>query len=118
MNRSKGLVEHPLRIASSDPLIDDDDGAVIHFEGFLEHEPVCGMGPSAASTRSSTPSTIIHDPFHFSAKIGVPGRIDDVDFHFLLRVLIPNFDGGVLAKMVMPRSRSKSLEFMIRSATS
>ncbi len=40
---------------------------------------VCGIGPSAASTRMTTPSTMRKDALDFAAEVGVAGRVDDID---------------------------------------
>ena len=42
---------------------------------------VCGSGPSAASTSSSTPSTIASARSTSPPKSAWPGRVDDVDLH-------------------------------------
>ena len=40
---------------------------------------VCGNGPSAASTSSTTPSAIDKHALDFPAEVGVAGRVHDVD---------------------------------------
>ena len=50
-----------------------------------------------------------HHALNFTTEVGVPRGINDVD-----TVVIP-FDSGVLARMVIPRSFSKSLESITRS---
>ena len=53
------LVHHPVRTrARTVDLVDDDDGLEALASAFRVTKRVCGIGPSTASTRSSTPSTI------------------------------------------------------------
>ncbi len=47
---------------------------------FLSTNLVCGMGPSKASTSSSTPSTMLQNALHLAAEIGVPRGVDDVEW--------------------------------------
>ena len=72
---------------------------------------VWGIGPSAASTRSTTPSTIDRIRSTSPPKSAWPGVST-----MLMRA--PRHSTEVhLARMVMPRSRSRSLESIARSAT-
>ena len=70
---------------------------------------VCGIGPSTASTSSSTPSTIDSTRSTSPPKSAWPGVST-----MLMRVP-PYSIAQFLARMVMPRSRSMSLESMTRS---
>src|SRR6266404_2433060 len=71
---------------------------------------VCGSGPSAASTNTSAPSTILRIRSTSPPKSAWPGVST-----MLMRVWCQRIDVA-LAKMVMPRSRSRSLESSARSA--
>ena len=72
---------------------------------------VCGSGPSAASTSSTTPSTIDRMRSTSPPKSAWPGVST-----MLTRVPFQTTEVA-LARMVMPRSRSRSFESMARSAT-
>ncbi len=72
---------------------------------------VCGSGPSAASTSTSAPSTMFRMRSTSPPKSAWPGvstMLTRVSFHCT---------EAALARMVMPRSRSRSLESMARSVT-
>ena len=72
---------------------------------------VCGSGPSAASTSSTTPSTMERMRSTSPPKSAWPGVST-----MLTRVPFQTTEVA-LARMVMPRSRSRSFESMARSAT-
>src|SRR5258705_4288211 len=72
---------------------------------------VCGSGPSAASTSTSAPSTILRMRSTSPPKSAWPGVST-----MLMRVSCQRIE-VTLARMVMPRSRSRSLESSARSAT-
>src|ERR1700731_3724866 len=72
---------------------------------------VCGSGPSAASTSTSAPSTILRMRSTSPPKSAWPGVST-----MLMRVSFQTSEVA-LARMVMPRSRSRSLESNARSAT-
>ena len=72
---------------------------------------VCGSGPSAASTSSTTPSTIDRMRSTSPPKSAWPGVST-----MLTRVPFQTTEVA-LARMVIPRSRSRSFESMARSAT-
>src|SRR6185295_2053020 len=72
---------------------------------------VCGSGPSAASTRTSAPSTMLRMRSTSPPKSAWPGVST-----MLMRVSFQRIEVA-LARMVMPRSRSRSLESSARSAT-
>jgi hypothetical protein len=72
---------------------------------------VCGIGPSAASTSTTTPSTIDRMRSTSPPKSAWPGVST-----MLMRTSFHTTD-VTLARMVMPRSRSRSLESIARSAT-
>ncbi len=73
---------------------------------------VCGSGPSEASTSSTTPSTMDRPRSTSPPKSAWPG------VSMMLRVMPPCLTAVFLARMVMPFSRSRSLESMTRSSTS
>ena len=72
---------------------------------------VCGIGPSAASTSTIAPSTIDRMRSTSPPKSAWPGVST-----ILTRTSFHTTDVA-LARMVMPRSRSRSFESMTRSAT-
>ena len=72
---------------------------------------VCGSGPSAASTSTSAPSTMLRMRSTSPPKSAWPGVST-----ILMRVSFQRIE-VTLDRMVMPRSRSRSLESMARSAT-
>mmetsp|Transcript_17598 Transcript_17598/g.30788 ORF Transcript_17598/g.30788 Transcript_17598/m.30788 type:complete len:256 (+) Transcript_17598:682-1449(+) len=77
---------------------------------FLRTNRVCGFGPSAASTRRSTPSTMLSTRSTSPPKSACPG----VSTMF---TLIPSYSSAAFfAKIVMPRSRSWSLLSITRSS--
>ena len=72
---------------------------------------VCGSGPSAASTSTSAPSTMLRMRSTSPPKSAWPGvstMLMRVSFHWI---------EVALARIVMPRSRSRSFESIARSAT-
>ncbi len=73
---------------------------------------VCGSGPSAASTRRSTPSTSLSARSTSPPKSAWPGV--STMLIFTPRQVTAVF----LARMVMPFSRSRSFESMTRSTIS
>ena len=73
---------------------------------------VCGSGPSDASTSSSTPSTIVSPRSTSPPKSACPGVSTMFSF------APPYWTAVFLARIVMPFSRSRSIESMTRSATS
>ncbi len=81
-------------------LVDADDGSV-----------VCGIGPSAASTSTIAPSTIDRMRSTSPPKSAWPGVST-----MLMRRSFHTTEVA-LARIVMPRSRSRSLESSTRSAT-
>src|SRR5439155_3268356 len=73
---------------------------------------VCGSGPSLASTRSRTPSTIVSPRSTSPPKSAWPGVSTMFTF------VSPTWTAVFLARIVIPFSRSSSSESMTRSATS
>src|SRR5208282_157738 len=72
---------------------------------------VCGSGPSAASTRTRAPSTMLRMRSTSPPKSAWPGVST-----ILMRVSFQTSEVA-LARIVMPRSRSRSLESSTRSTT-
>ena len=109
----EGLVDHPVRpCAVAVDLVDDDDGNQALRKGFLGHETRLRHG---AFDRIDEQQHAVHhgqDAFDLAAKVGVPGRVHDVD-----TVFVP-VDGRILRKDSDARSRSRSFESMIRSGAS
>src|SRR5215211_5331347 len=73
---------------------------------------VCGSGPSDASTSSSTPSTIVSPRSTSPPKSAWPGVSTMLSFTPPCRTAV------FLARIVMPFSRSRSIESITRSSTS
>src|SRR5919204_1766196 len=73
---------------------------------------VWGSGPSDASTSSSTPSTIVSPRSTSPPKSACPG------VSTMLSLTSPYWTAVFLARIVMPFSRSRSIESITRSATS
>ena len=72
---------------------------------------VCGIGPSNASTTSSTPSTMRRMRSTSPPKSAWPGVST-------MLILVPcQWTAVFLARMVIPRSRSSGFESMTRSCT-
>ena len=72
---------------------------------------VCGMGPSTASTSSNTLSTIVSTRSTSPPKSAWPGVST-------MLMWVPSYSmAQFFARMVMPRSFSRSLESMTRSST-
>src|SRR3954447_5843313 len=79
---------------------------------FRRTNRVCGSGPSDASTSSSTPSTIVRARSTSPPKSAWPG------VSTMLILVSPSDTAVFLARIVMPFSRSRSIESITRSATS
>ncbi len=72
---------------------------------------VWGSGPSEASTSSSTPSTIVSPRSTSPPKSACPG------VSMMFNLVSPYWTAVFLARIVMPRSRSWSMESMTRSVS-
>ena len=78
-------------------------------KAFLVTNRVCGIGPSTASTRSKTPSTIDNTRSTSPPKSACPGVST-------ILMCVPSYSTAqFFAKIVMPRSFSKSFESMTLS---
>src|SRR4029077_16349884 len=73
---------------------------------------VCGSGPSEASTRSRTPSTMVRARSTSPPKSACPG------VSTMLNLTSPWLTAVFLARIVIPFSRSRSIESITRSLTS
>ena len=78
---------------------------------FCRTKRVCGIGPSAASTSSNAPSTILNTRSTSPPKSACPG------VSMILILMSPYRTEVFFAKMVIPLSRSSAFESMTRSAT-
>jgi len=109
-NRSKvWSTTHAGRLAVAVDLVDHHDGLQALRQG-LARDEAC-LRHRSFDRIDEQQHTVHHRqyPLNFAAEVGVAGRIDDVDARAAI------LDGAVLARMVMPRSRSMSLESMMRS---
>ena len=79
------------------------------WNAFWVTKRVCGIGPSTASTSSSTESTIDSTRSTSPPKSAWPG------VSTMLMRYSPQRIAVFLARIVMPRSRSRSFESMTRS---
>ncbi len=78
---------------------------------------VCGIGPSAASTSSSTPSTMFKTRSTSPPKSACPG-VSTILIFTCSPIASSKIEIDVfLARMVIPRSRSSSFESITRSTT-
>lgn len=92
-------------------LVQNDDGAQAKRERLRGHELRLGHRPLGGIHEQN--DTVYHrqDALHLAAEIGVARRVDDVDPRRL------PLDRGRLGENGDPRSRSRSLESIARSAT-
>ncbi len=112
MNRSSTSSTTSAGLASGlSILLTTTMGFKFNWSAFLKTKRVCGIGPSNASTRSSTPSTILSDLSTSPPKSACPGV--STIFIFIFLYLTDVF----FASMVIPRSLSRSLESITRSCT-
>ena len=111
-NRSKHSLTTSLGRASDlSTLLTQTIGFRPIFSALPTTNLVCGIGPSAASTSTIAPSTIDRMRSTSPPKSAWPGvstMLTRASFHTT---------EVALARMVMPRSRSRSLESITRSAT-
>ncbi len=111
-NRSKHSLTTSLGRASGlSTLLTQTIGFRPIFSALPTTNLVCGIGPSAASTSTIAPSTIDRMRSTSPPKSAWPGVST-----MLMRVSFHTTEVA-LARMVMPRSRSRSLESITRSAT-
>ncbi len=87
-------------------------GRLPRASAFFRTKRVCGIQPSKASTSKRTPSTIIRIRSTSPPKSAWPGVSTILIFTPLYMTAV------FLDRIVMPRSRSKSLESITRSSTS
>ena len=107
------LVDHLLR-ARVGPvdLVDDEHDGQVRLERLTQHEARLGSGPSLASTSSSTPSTIVSPRSTSPPKSACPG------VSMMFSLTSPTRTAVFFARIVIPFSRSRSIESMTRSLTS
>jgi hypothetical protein len=94
-------------------LVDAEDRLQAHLQRLGQHE--LGLRHDAFLGVDQQDAAVHHaeDALHLAAEVGVAGRVDDVDAR-LAGLAVPEHEVH-LARMVMPRSRSWSLESMARS---
>jgi hypothetical protein len=93
----KGLVHHALRVGIfAVDLVDHYNRPVAHSQRFFEHKAGLRHGTVGGIHQQQHAVHHVHHPLHFAAKIGVPGRIHNVDLDLLVGLGIPDVDGGVL----------------------
>ena len=107
------LVQHFLRTrVRTVDLVDHHDRRQLRFERLAQHVARLRQRAFAGVDQQHHAVHHLQRALDFAAEIAVAGRIDDVD----LDVVIDRWP-VFLARMVMPRSRSRSLESMTRSTT-
>ena len=93
-------------------LVDGDDRLQPDLQGLLQHELGLRHGAFGGIHQQHRAVDHVEDALDLAAEIGMARGVDDVDAR------CPSTGCEVtLARMVMPRSRSRSLESMARSAT-
>ena len=92
--------------------VDDQDDRVFFGQGLFENEPRLRKGPLARIHQQHRAIHHIEAALHLPPEIGVSRRIHNIDFDLVV------IDRRVFAMMVIPRSRSRSMESMMRSLTS
>ena len=101
-------------------LVDDDDDGQVSLEGLAQDE--AGLREWAFGGVNHEDDAVDHGQaaLNLAAEVGVAGGVDHVDGDSVLKAQglgggAAIVDGGVLARMVMPFSRSRSPESMTRS---
>ena len=92
--------------------VDYHDYPVVELQRALEYKPRLRHGPLKSVHEQQHAVDHFQNALHLAAEIGMPRRIDDVDLDGRLYCTDVFF-----ASMVIPRSRSRSLESMTLSAT-
>ena len=93
------LVEDPGRLGIlAVDLIDHHNGLVPHLERLLEHEARLRHGAFGGIDQQQHAVHHVHDAFHLAAKVGVAGRIDDVDLNRLAGLGIVQGNGRVFGE--------------------
>ena len=90
-------------------LVDDHDGPQPALEGLAQHEARLRQRALGGVDQQQGAVGHVQDALDLAAEVGVAGRVDDVDLGTPATVR-----AMFLARMVMPRSRSRSLESRIR----
>ncbi len=91
-------------------LVDADEHLETRLERLPEHEARLGERPFARVDEEQRAVDHLHDPLDLAAEVGVARRVDDVDLDALYRTAV------ALDMIVIPRSRSRSIESITRSA--
>ena len=107
------LVQHFLRArVGAVDLVDDQDRRQLGFQRLAQHVARLRQRAFAGVHQQHHAVHHLQRALHFAAEIAVAGRVDDVDLDVVdARMKMAVF----LARMVMPRSRSSSLESITRS---
>ena len=97
-------------------LVDHEDHRQLGLERLAQHE--AGLGERALGGVDEQQHAVDHRqrPLDLAAEVGVARGVDDVDLHVAVRGLV--LTAVFLARIVMPFSRSRSMESMTRSLTS
>ena len=107
----EGVVDRGIGIAArAIDLVDHQDGPQPESERLARDEAGLRHGALEGVHQQQNRIDHLEHALHFAAEVGVAGRVHDVDTG-----AFPG-DRGELARMVMPRSRSRSLESMAQSA--
>ena len=106
------LVQHvEVALVRAIDLVDRDDRAQTALQSLGDHEFGLRQRAFRGVDQHDDAVDHAHDALDLAAKIGVAGRVDDVDARAFQTTLVH------FARMVMPRSRSRSLLSMARSVT-
>ena len=92
-------------------LVYDDNRLDVLLEGLAQNVGSLWHGAVDGVHQQQAAVGHIHDAFHLAAEVGVARRVDDVDPDTAVG------DRGVLARIVIPRSRSSGLVSIIRAPT-
>src|SRR5690349_17144645 len=108
----KGVVECLVRSRKGAiNLVDDHNHAQPKSQRLPQHETSLRHWPFNRIDQQQRAIYHVQDALDLATEIGVTGGINDVDFGTLQLTAV------FLARMVIPRSRSRSLESMMRSPT-
>ena len=90
-------------------LVDHHDRRQLGFQRLAQHVAGLRQRTFAGIHQQHDPVHHLERALHFAAKVAVAGGIDNVDLDVVVQIAV------FLARMVMPRSRSNSLESITRS---
>jgi len=71
---------------------------VSHRQRFAQHEARLGHRPFSSIDQQQNAIDHIHHTLYFTTKIGMPRRIDNVNFHLLVGCSIPNFNRSIFCQ--------------------